>query len=548
MENQVENINIEKSKELFEYEMTEVILKLKGEFAAFSGKDTKFAEMVVDDAKLRINTPEVVQVKVEDRHVETPVVGSVRQTKTARIEVKETILQLPVIPQISDEDGREEENAHSPRKANVWQGIAVPALLSISKVTITKESSEKSLEEVEKEIVSSVEVPQLISVVESTQSLKKKAHVTPVSVDVPRTKIKYSAWNKDKPFVQCEKRTIQKIVPEVEFDSLLMSDRLKRLSKVQAVNKADIKVPHIVTNMAVDIDNSKKTEVYMVEVPQIDPAGGSIQVLPAITCESVQIKVPSMIPFEFHELKKSVIATSRKQIEFQETHSFKYEIKKPTVIREVVTVPELNHIQAYKFDNVCIKHQTIVVPDAPKCNNKRKNVDIKNTQSGVMLPKTDIPKQLNVKTVVVSGNDVLQTPDIPVVKRTEIPNVREKNILILVPYKMVKAVGGIPNIACEMNPLTVYVPAVSFQKHKPLSSRKIEKHNIAIPIATQPRFSGLSLVEHEQSTREIEIHPVKVNGNLGKVAVSYHGAIAIPQKPEVKETVDNIIALAVAKR
>lgn len=539
MENKVENINIEKSKELFEYEMTEVILKLKGEFAVFSGKDTKFAEMVVDDAKLRINTPGVVQVKVEDHHVETPVVGSVQQTKTALIEVKETILQLPVIPQISDEDGRKEENAHSPRKANVWQGIAAPALLSISKVTITKELPEKSLEEVEKKIVSSVE---------STQSLKKKAHVTPVSVDVPRTKIKYSAWNKDKPFVQCEKRTIQKIVPEVEFDSLLMSDRLKRLSKVQAVNKADIKVPHIATNMAVAIDNSKKTEVYMVEVPQIDPAGGSIQVLPTITCESVQIKVPSMIPFEFHELKKSVIATSRKQIEFQETHSFKYEIKKPTVIREVVTVPELNHIQAYKFDNVCIKHQTIVVPDAPKCNNKRKNVDIKNTQSGVMLPKTHIPKQLNVKTVVVSGNDVLQTPDIPVVKKTENPNVREKNIPILVPYKMVKAVGGIPNIVCEMNPLTVCVPAVSFQKHKPLSSRKIEKHNIAIPIATQPRFSGLSLVEHEQSTREIEIHPVKVNGNLGKVAVSYHGAIAIPPKPEVKETVDNIIALAVAKR
>lgn len=539
MENKVENINIEKSKELFEYEMTEVILKLKGEFAVFSGKDTKFAEMVVDDAKLRINTPGVVQVKVEDHHVETPVVGSVQQTKTARIEVKETILQLPVIPQISDEDGRKEENAHSPRKANVWQGIAAPALLSISKVTITKELPEKSLEEVEKKIVSSVE---------STQSLKKKAHVTPVSVDVPRTKIKYSAWNKDKPFVQCKKRTIQKIVPEVEFDSLLMSDRLKRLSKVQAVNKADIKVPHIATNMAVDIDNSKKTEVYMVEVPQIAPAGGSIQVLPTITCESVQIKVPSMIPSEFHELKKSVIATSRKQIEFQETHSFKYEIKKPTVIREVVTVPELNHIQAYKFDNVCIKHQTIVVPDASKCNNKRKNVDIKNTQSGVMLPKTHIPKQLNVKTVVVSGNDVLQTPDIPVVKKTEIPNVREKNIPILVPYKMVKAVGGIPNIACEMNPLTVCVPAVSFQKHKPLSSRKIEKHNIAIPIATQPRFSGLSLVEHEQSTREIEIHPVKVKGNLGKVAVSYHGAIAIPQKPEVKETVDNIIALAVAKR
>lgn len=31
-----ENINIDECKELFEYEMTEVIIKLKGEFAAVS--------------------------------------------------------------------------------------------------------------------------------------------------------------------------------------------------------------------------------------------------------------------------------------------------------------------------------------------------------------------------------------------------------------------------------------------------------------------------------------------------------------------------------
>ena len=177
MENKVENINIETNKELFEYEMTEVILKLKGEFAAFSGKDTKFAEMVVDDAKLRINTPEVVQVKVEGSHVAPPVIGCVQQTKTACIKVKENVLQLPVIPQISNDDGRKEEEAIGSRKTNVWQGIAVPDLHPFSEITITKESSKKSQEETEREIVSSVEVPQLISVVERTHDLKKKRYV-----------------------------------------------------------------------------------------------------------------------------------------------------------------------------------------------------------------------------------------------------------------------------------------------------------------------------------------------------------------------------------
>lgn len=354
MENKVENINIEKNKELFEYEMTEVILKLKGEFAAFSGKDTRFADMVVDDAKLRINTSEVVQVQRENHHIETPAIGSVQQTEAARVEVKETILQLPVIPQISDEGGRKEKKAYN-------------------------------------------------------------------------------------------------------------------------------------------------TE------------------------------------------------TRRKQIQFQETHSFKCEIKKPTVVKAVTTVPELKHIQTYNVDDVSIEHQAIVVPDVPKCNSISKNVDLKSAKASVSLPRTNISKQMSLKSIEVSGNDAFRVPSIPVVKKVDIPDIQDKNNTIFVPYKKAKAFGGASNIVCDMTPFAVCIPAVSFKKPKTLSPRKVEKHNMAIPIASPPRFSEMVLVEHERSSTEIEIHPVKVNGNLGKVRISHYGTIAIPQKPEVKETVDNIIALAVAK-
>lgn len=546
MENKVENINIEKNKELFEYEMTEVILKLKGEFAAFSGKDTRFADMVVDDAKLRVNTSEVAQVQMEDHHIETPAIGSVQQTEAARVEVKETILRLPIIPQISNEEGRKEEKAYSPEKADVWQGIVVPFLPSISKFTIRKESPKKSLKEVETKIASSVEVPQLTSVVESTHGLKEKAHVTPASIHVPRTQIKYNFWSKDKSFVQCEKREIQKTVPEMGGDSLLLSEHIKRLSAVQAVKKTNINVPHIDPNMNVDIDI--KTEAYVVEVPQIASAGGSVQALPAITCESVQIKAPSTKSFEFHEFTKPIIvATSRKQLEFQETHSLKCEIKKPTVVKAVTTVPELKHIQTYNVDDVSIEHQAIVVPDVPKCNSISKNVDLKSAKASVSLPRTNISKQMSLKSIEVSGNDAFRVPSIPVVKKVDIPDIQDKNNTIFVPYKKEKAFGGASNIVCDMTPFTVCIPAVSFKKPKTLSPRKVEKHNMAIPIASPPRFSEMVLVEHERSSTEIEIHPVKVNGNLRKVRITHYGTIAIPQKPEVKETVDNIIALAVAK-
>lgn len=40
MEQETERLSdVERNKELFEYEMTEVILQLKGEFAKLSGKD-----------------------------------------------------------------------------------------------------------------------------------------------------------------------------------------------------------------------------------------------------------------------------------------------------------------------------------------------------------------------------------------------------------------------------------------------------------------------------------------------------------------------------
>ena len=49
-----ENINIDECKELFEYEMTEVIIKLKGEFAAVSGCSKRYSEAAVDESSLNI--------------------------------------------------------------------------------------------------------------------------------------------------------------------------------------------------------------------------------------------------------------------------------------------------------------------------------------------------------------------------------------------------------------------------------------------------------------------------------------------------------------
>lgn len=550
MENKAENINIEKNKELFEYEMTEVILKLKGEFAAFSGKDTGYADVAVDDAKLRINSPDIAKVKVQGCHVETPIIESVQQTETARIEVKEAALRLPVIPQI--ENGRKTENAPGPEKANGWQGIAVPVLPKFNKGAIVKEPPQKSLKEAEKEIISSVSVPELKSVTESTRDLKKKTYTAPVAVHVPDTKIKQNDRNKDKISVYYDISTFQKIEPKVKIDSLTVSDQLKKLSEICAADPVHIEVPHIAANMDVGIENGKRTKAHTVKVPQIIHNGSYAQVLPEVIGGSVHVDVPSTKPFAFHELKKPVTSTNVIMIELQETRSFKYEIKNPTVTGDRVMMPEINHIQTYKADDVCIKRRPISVPDTPKYNSKGTNVCIKNTKFRIVLPETEIPKRSDVKTIAVSSTGILKTPDIPSVKKTNIPNVRETDIVVPVPVpvslKLEKAVDEISVIPGETKAITVCVPAVSFRKHKPISLNKTEKYNIDIQTAQKLHFSDLPPVKHTPFDREIEIRSVNVNSGLGKVTVSHYGSIAIPDKPDVKETVDYIISLAAAGR
>ena len=62
----IENINTKKSKELFEYEMTEVILKLKGEFAVVSKKDAAFQDINVEKEITKINIAEIPDIKREN--------------------------------------------------------------------------------------------------------------------------------------------------------------------------------------------------------------------------------------------------------------------------------------------------------------------------------------------------------------------------------------------------------------------------------------------------------------------------------------------------
>lgn len=124
-EQNMENIDIEKHKELFAYEMTEVVLKLKGEFAVISGKDTQYWKNRVDDNVLKVapiaapvvkfdgislNVPELKNapqfsfnvVGSDCPMVQIPQIRSLGNLKTVRLQLDSVSVVVPQVSTFAD--------------------------------------------------------------------------------------------------------------------------------------------------------------------------------------------------------------------------------------------------------------------------------------------------------------------------------------------------------------------------------------------------------------------------------------------------------------
>lgn len=123
MDKQIENINIEKNKELFEYEMTEVILKLKGEFASFSGDGTMFEDSKVTDEDLRMEFHPLQVVKIDKYRGEVPSIKKFPTVKIKDIVINsegksEPVIQFDGIEKIQIKDVKKEDIRISIPKTN----------------------------------------------------------------------------------------------------------------------------------------------------------------------------------------------------------------------------------------------------------------------------------------------------------------------------------------------------------------------------------------------------------------------------------------------
>lgn len=94
----LENIDIEKSKELFAYEMTEVLLMLKGEFASVSGKDMRYEQWAVDAKKKTIPSAHIAPVQLEHSPISLPAVNKAETVKIPDAPTVDASVCLPSVP------------------------------------------------------------------------------------------------------------------------------------------------------------------------------------------------------------------------------------------------------------------------------------------------------------------------------------------------------------------------------------------------------------------------------------------------------------------
>ena len=98
----LENININECKELFEYEMTEVILKLKGEFATVFGCGNRYKDAAVDDADLMVSVGVLPAVELEDIKTNYPDVSALKMPAFIPSGVAESDTQLGIVSSCPD--------------------------------------------------------------------------------------------------------------------------------------------------------------------------------------------------------------------------------------------------------------------------------------------------------------------------------------------------------------------------------------------------------------------------------------------------------------
>ena len=363
----VENIDIEKHKELFAYEMTEVILNLRGEFAVISGKDTTYWEQRVEKKALEITPVVMPNIAVQE----------VRPGD-----------QVPQIPEIS--------RPEIPTLQRIFQPTTFPAVNSIGRIQIPLMQTEGLAE---------------MKPISEIKHIKLDGNSIPNTLDVPSGKTQIA---------------IPKTEMTFEYGAPLISKAKANVNVTTAV-KPTAYCPPVLNVMKADITIPAADKPAAYRPPVLDAVRTDITVPaigkpatyrpPVLDAVKTDITVPAVgkpaayRPPVLDAVKADItVPAAGKSAAYRPSvlNAVKAEVTVPTATKPevyalpvydghcgfvaVVEIPKVNPAIFVDTDSVRVKERTIQVPTAkvPKFEKIELADEIWGENPLLSLPQTDL--------------------------------------------------------------------------------------------------------------------------------------------------------------
>ena len=417
--NNVALSDAERNKELFEYEMTEVLLQLKGEFAKFSGKDLKLetTRFAAPEINIQDNIPDIV---VEQIKIDTPDIGADLSRKPfvlPDVDIRKTDINYREAPDVSavvfdkvkiSSHKTDHLNAVRPQSITIEPvGVRMPEINAevpligkaddISDVTVQIKTVDIPETEVSMHDLGEVSVRKIsVDIPETKVSMHDLGEVSvrKISVDIPETEVSMHD------FGEVSVRKISVDIPETEVS---MHD----LGEV-SVRKISVDIPDTVINIgyrSAEISVSRSAEA--VSVPNIPKNADIPAVNVSIDADIPTVKLHSAVyyaPVTIKMKENDLIAAEIQQIR---PYSGGSVTRKTAEINDV----SVRGITAVKIAEVKTDSKKIDVPQSISVS------PVKNIAVNVEKAKIDHDcpaiKTVEISPVTIRMTDRIAVPEKP---------------------------------------------------------------------------------------------------------------------------------------
>ena len=395
--NNVALSDAERNKELFEYEMTEVLLQLKGEFAKFSGKDLKLetTRFAAPEINIQDNIPDIV---VEQIKIDTPDIGADLSRKPfvlPDVDIRKTDINYREAPDVSavvfdkvkiSSHKTDHLNAVRPQSITIEPvGVRMPEINA--EVPLIGKADDISDVTVQ---IKTVDIPET----EVSMHDLGEVSVRKISVDIPETKVSMHDLG------EVSVRKISVDIPETEVS---MHD----LGEV-SVRKISVDIPDTVINIgyrSAEISVSRSAEA--VSVPNIPKNADIPAVNVSIDADIPTVKLHSAVyyaPVTIKMKENDLIAAEIQQIR---PYSGGSVTRKTAEINDV----SVRGITAVKIAEVKTDSKKIDVPQSISVS------PVKNIAVNVEKAKIDHDcpaiKTVEISPVTIRMTDRIAVPEKP---------------------------------------------------------------------------------------------------------------------------------------